>query len=178
MYICNIGSCRAILCKTDESNVLRAIQLSVDHNINNEDEALRLSQLGLDVSLFKQSPFTNTRCIGCYSGKAGYKDSADLSTATTEPIISLPEIVGPINFDDSCRFLVLMSGGLCKTLQEIYANEQYVINRELVQSIVQQVCSKIHKFYFPFVLDTNYGFYLISVPSAINVGWRCSISYS
>lgn len=54
LYICNIGSCRALLCKNDANNVLRVVQLSVDHNLNNEDETLRLCQLGLDLQSFKQ----------------------------------------------------------------------------------------------------------------------------
>lgn len=48
------------------------------------------------------------------------------------------EIVGPIPVQESHRFLVLMSSGLCKTLKEIYNSEQQNINREFVQIIVQQ----------------------------------------
>lgn len=54
LYICNIGNCRALLCKTDENNVLRVIQLSVDHNISNEDERKRICDLGLDPQALKQ----------------------------------------------------------------------------------------------------------------------------
>lgn len=48
------------------------------------------------------------------------------------------EIVGPIPLDESQRFLVLMSSGLCKILQDIHKTEQHNINRELIQLIVQQ----------------------------------------
>lgn len=82
--------------------------------------------------------FQSTRCIGCYIGKTGYKDSSYLSGASAEPVISLPEIVGPIAIDNSCRFLVLMSGGLCKTMRDIYSNESNVVNREIIQFIVEQ----------------------------------------
>lgn len=54
LYITNIGSCRALLCKNDSNNVLRVVQLSVDHNLNSEDETLRLQQLGLDIQSFRQ----------------------------------------------------------------------------------------------------------------------------
>lgn len=54
LYICNIGTCRALLCKNDSNNVLRVVQLSVDHNLYNEDEILRLKQLGVDVQAFRQ----------------------------------------------------------------------------------------------------------------------------
>lgn len=138
MYICNIGNCRALLCKTDENNVLRVNQMCVDHNAYNEDEALRLSQLGIDAQAMKLSPFQSTRCIGCYSGKAGYKDNSHMSGASSEPVISQPEIIGPIPLDDSCRFLVLLSGGLRKILHDIYPNEAHIVNREIVQMIVEQ----------------------------------------
>lgn len=84
--------------------------------------------------------FHSTRCIGCYIGKAGFKDSSYLSGASSEPVTSEPEIVGPIAVDESCRFLVLMSGGLCQTLREIYSNEINIVNREIIQTIVEQVC--------------------------------------
>lgn len=138
MYICSIGNCRALLCKTDENNVMRVNQMCVDHNVHNEDEALRLSQLGIDIQAMKQSPFQSTRCIGCYSGKAGYKDNSHMSGASSEPVVSQPEIIGPIPLDDSCRFLVLLSGGLRRILHDIYPNEAHAVNRELVQMIVEQ----------------------------------------
>lgn len=87
----------------------------------------------------KIAPFHSTRCTGCYIGKAGFKDSSYLSGATSEPVISQPEIVGPIAMDESCRFLVLMSGGLCKTLHDIYSNESNIVNKEIVKIIVEQV---------------------------------------
>ena len=49
MYVANVGDSRALLCKTDSNQVLRVIQLSIDHDLRNEDELLRLSQVGLDV---------------------------------------------------------------------------------------------------------------------------------
>ncbi|XP_055323661.1 TGF-beta-activated kinase 1 and MAP3K7-binding protein 1-like [Sitodiplosis mosellana] len=94
LYTCNVGKCRVILCKTDSSNVLRAVQMSAGCEINQEN------------------------------------------TYACESILSRLEIVGPIPLDDSHRFLVLMSSGLCKALQEVHNHEEQNINRELVQSIV------------------------------------------
>lgn len=54
LYIANIGTCRALLCRTDNNSVLRVLQLTVDHDIYNEDEELRLKQLGLDMAKVKQ----------------------------------------------------------------------------------------------------------------------------
>lgn len=53
LYICNIGNCRALLCKSDDKNVLRVIQLSVDHNISNDEEKQRVNELGLDLQAFE-----------------------------------------------------------------------------------------------------------------------------
>lgn len=167
------------MCKTDANDVLRVIQLSVDHNTSNEDEVLRLSQLGLDARSLKQGPFLSSRCIGCYNGKAGYKDSIYLSSATSEPVLSTPEIVGPIPVDDSCRFLVLMSGGLCKTLQDIYSNETNIVNKEIIKIIVEQVRYSIVQLYAIILLVKHEFIYFIlfffSVPRTIHLNRRFSI---
>lgn len=57
LYVANVGDSRALLCKTDSNQVLRVIQLSIDHDLRNEDELLRLSQLGLDVKSIRQGNF-------------------------------------------------------------------------------------------------------------------------
>lgn len=65
----------------------------------------------------------------------------DHSLDNTNEIISFTnlEIVGPILLNETHRFLVLMSFGLCVTLEEeIYNHEQQNINREVIQTIVQQ----------------------------------------
>jgi len=54
LYVANVGDSRALLCKTDSNQVLRVVQLSLDHDLRNEDELLRLSQLGLDVESIRQ----------------------------------------------------------------------------------------------------------------------------
>ncbi|GAB0097498.1 PPM-type phosphatase domain-containing protein [Sergentomyia squamirostris] len=139
LYISNIGNCRALLCKSDTNNVLRVVQLSVDHNLYNEDEILRLCQLGLDPHALRQAPLSCTRCIGSYMNKAGYRDCDFLSGASAEPVISQPEIVGAIPVDDTCSFLILMSSGLCKTLQEIFTTEVSQVNKEVIQLAVEQL---------------------------------------
>lgn len=136
LFIANLGICRALLVKNDTRNdVLRVIQVTVDHNLFNEDEAVRLYNLGLDVSGLQSLP--STRCIGNYLGKGGYKDSELLSQSTGEPISSIPEIIGPISLD-SVRFLLLLSGGLCKVLSQLFSNDLTIVNKELVQICVQQ----------------------------------------
>ncbi|XP_067007511.2 TGF-beta-activated kinase 1 and MAP3K7-binding protein 1 [Anabrus simplex] len=140
LYVANVGDSRALLCRTDSNNVLRVVQLSVDHDLKNEDELLRLSQLGLDVEKVRQGSHLgnqeNTRCLGNYLVKGGYKEFEELASATAEPIIAEPEIHGGILLDESCRFLLLMSDGLYKSLEEATGTEQ--VNKEIAQMAVEQ----------------------------------------
>ena len=49
LYVANAGNSRALLCRTDpeeEGGTLRVFQLSVDHNLNNEDECKRYGVYG------------------------------------------------------------------------------------------------------------------------------------
>uniref|UniRef100_A0A182LXR7 TGF-beta-activated kinase 1 and MAP3K7-binding protein 1 n=1 Tax=Anopheles culicifacies TaxID=139723 RepID=A0A182LXR7_9DIPT len=138
LYLCNIGNCRALLCKTDEHDTLTVTQLSVDHNLLNAEEAARLFRLGLMPQNFEGVPLYSTRCIGNYLGKAGYKDCNFLSSATAEPVIFEPEIVGGIQISPACRFLVLMSSGLCRALHDIYPGDVSTGNRELVRMISEE----------------------------------------
>lgn len=55
LYVANAGNCRVLLCQTDPNSVLTVKQLSTDHNLRNEDEILRLSQIGVNVYKLKQS---------------------------------------------------------------------------------------------------------------------------
>lgn len=68
---------------------------------------------------------------------ADYDNTTNTNNSIGETILSRLEIVGPIPLNETHRFLVLMSLGLCKTLVEVY-NDEHNINRELIQAIVQQ----------------------------------------
>lgn len=61
-----------------------------------------------------------------------------MSDALSEPISAQPEIVGAIPLDESCRFLILMSAGLCATLDNIYHGDTNQVNKELVQMVVEE----------------------------------------
>lgn len=140
LYVANVGDSRALLCRTDTNGVLRVMQLSVDHDLRNEDELLRLSQLGLDVEKFRQGSRLgnqeNTRCLGNCLVKGAYKEFDELESATQEPVIADPEIHGGINLDESCRFLLLMSDGLYKSLEEATRTDQ--VNKDIAQMTVEQ----------------------------------------
>lgn len=140
LFVANVGECRALLCKTDKDGVLRVLQLSVDHNLTNEDELLRLEQLGLDINRLKQEHRIgnqeNSRCIGNYLVKGGYKEIEELVSALSEPVIAEPEVHGGIPLDESCRFLMLMSDGVYKSLESATRTDQ--VNIELAQFAVDE----------------------------------------
>lgn len=156
----NVGNCRVLLCQTDPNSVLKVVQLSVDHDMKNEDELLRLTQIGLHIDnlrkcivlqkllfIFKLYNFLlaathlgnqeNTRCLGNYLVKGGYKEFDDLRSAVQEPIISEPDIHGGIDIDDSYQFLLLMSAGLYKSVEEATGTDQ--VNKYIAQCVVEQV---------------------------------------
>ncbi|KAG8233344.1 hypothetical protein J437_LFUL010894 [Ladona fulva] len=145
LFVANVGDPRALLCRTDSNGVLRVVQLSVDHDLRNEDELLRLAQLGLGVDKIRQGKLNdcsliqsegNTRCLGNYLVKGGYKESEDLLAASSDPVIAEPEIHGGIVLDESCRFLLLMSDGLYKSLEEATGSDQ--VNKDIAQMTVEQ----------------------------------------
>lgn len=83
--------------------------------------------------------------------KGGYREFEELASAKTEPIIAEPEINGGIEIDDSCRFLLLMSRGLYKSLEEATGSDQ--VNKELALMAVEQVTrTKLTHFFLTFSL--------------------------
>ena len=140
LYVSNVGNSRALLCRTDSEGVLRVGQLSVDHDLRNDDELCRLQKLGLDVqkliSAGRLGNQINTRCLGNYLVKGGYREFEQLQNASGEPVIATPEIHPGVALDDSCRFLILFTDGLYKALSEVTESDQVNIN--LAQMIVEE----------------------------------------
>ncbi|XP_057652313.1 TGF-beta-activated kinase 1 and MAP3K7-binding protein 1-like [Diorhabda carinulata] len=140
LYVANVGNCRVLLCQTDANSVLKVVQLSVDHDLKNEDELLRLTQIGINLNNLRKSTRLgnqeNTRCLGNYNVKGGYKDFEDLAMAKQEPIISQPDIHGGIKLDESSRFLLLMSAGLYKSIEEATGTDQ--VNKYIAHCVVEQ----------------------------------------
>ncbi|KAF9407234.1 hypothetical protein HW555_012668 [Spodoptera exigua] len=117
LFVAHVGDTRALLCRTDDNAVLRVVQLTVDHT----------QYLGNQ---------TGTRCLGNYLVKGLYKAFPTISAAITEPVIAAPEIHGPIILDESCRFLVLVSAGVYKRIQEAKGSYEQT-NKQLAQIIVE-----------------------------------------
>ncbi|EDV27983.1 uncharacterized protein TRIADDRAFT_21120, partial [Trichoplax adhaerens] len=122
LYVASVGDARALLCYRTEGSDFEVQQLSIDHTVSNKDEASRLRSLGIDINRLTSSgvlgSHNNTRTIGDYYLKGGYKESDILSVSLSEPITAKPDIRGgyPINYD-SWHFLVLMSSGIYKVLE-------------------------------------------------------------
>ncbi|GAB6027234.1 hypothetical protein CHUAL_001521 [Chamberlinius hualienensis] len=128
LYVANVGDSRALLCREDPPGCLVVEQLSVDHDLKNEDERLRLKDLKLDLEKLLNGRTLgnhhNTRCIGNYSVKGGYKDFDILCSATSEPVTATPNICGGLAIDNTWRFLLLLSDGLYRSLQEATGSKQ------------------------------------------------------
>ncbi|PIK54026.1 putative TGF-beta-activated kinase 1 and MAP3K7-binding protein 1 [Apostichopus japonicus] len=56
LYIANVGDSRALLCTRGKDRTLDVVQVSVDHSLRNDDEVLRLEQLGLPTTPFRGNP--------------------------------------------------------------------------------------------------------------------------
>ena len=77
LYVANVGDSRAVVVCQTPYETLETRQLSTDHDVKNENELKRLEQLGLDPEKLKRAgrlgPQENTRSIGDYNIKGGYK---------------------------------------------------------------------------------------------------------
>jgi len=79
LYVANVGDSRAILAYQEHGqSALQVKQLSEDHGVENDQEIQRLAAIGLDPEQLKKSgrlgTQENTRSIGDYSIKGGYRD--------------------------------------------------------------------------------------------------------
>lgn len=122
IFVSNVGDCQAFLCY-GSNNGISVTPLSVDHNLHNEDERLRLQHLGHRGGDFGAQdnplgPHWYTRCFGNYQVKGGYKEIASLESCTDDPVIAEPEILGPIPVEDNLEFLVIATKSLCDAVHK------------------------------------------------------------
>jgi len=95
LNVAYVGDTRAVVAsRRSGDSPIRALQLTVDHVIgSNQDEALRLSQLGLDIG----SAFCSlgnhgyTRCLGYHKVKGGYKEKDLMKKVEDEPVLAFPD---------------------------------------------------------------------------------------
>jgi len=116
LFIASCGDSRAVLCRGDE-----ILSLAIEHTTDNEDELLRLSNLGvnLDPRETYQELCENqyTRCFGNYLVKGGYRESSLLVSGGDEPVIPDPEVHGGIPILDF-TFLLLYTKSLWVAVAE------------------------------------------------------------
>lgn len=115
----------------------------MDHNFENESELARLASLNVTAngqSFGRPGNQQNTRCLGNYLVKGGYREVPVFKSAVREPIIPEPEICPSIQLDPSCRFLVLLSNGLYESLREATKSDQ--VHILLAQMIVEEFHSQ------------------------------------
>ncbi|XP_067671924.1 TGF-beta-activated kinase 1 and MAP3K7-binding protein 1-like [Haliotis asinina] len=139
LYVANVGDSRVLLV-VKEDNRVRVMQLTYDHTLNDELEQRRITKLGLDVERLKQlrkiGNSDNTRCIGDYHVKGGYKDIDILRNATSEPVIAEPHLEGGVQLSDNTCFLIIMSDGLYQALQDATGTEK--VNVEITSMVLQE----------------------------------------
>lgn len=143
MFEINVGNTRALLCRMVDKGI-QVHQLSVDHTINNENELLRLQRIGVDIDKLKRlrklGNSENTRCIGDYSVKGGYKDINSLQNAISEPVIATPDLCDSYEIDNSTAFLIMMSQGLYKAVEDIESTPW--VNNSIANLVAQEFLKK------------------------------------
>nr|XP_027203785.1 TGF-beta-activated kinase 1 and MAP3K7-binding protein 1-like [Dermatophagoides pteronyssinus] len=120
IYVANIGDARAILC-SKHNDQIRSQELSTRHDLSNPNELKRLESISIETEVLKSNQrignMTLTRCLGNLRLKNSYRKYCVLSTATSDPILSIPSL-NSIRINSSCKFLILASASLFQTLQQ------------------------------------------------------------
>ncbi|KAM9792433.1 TGF-beta-activated kinase 1 and MAP3K7-binding protein 1 [Neosynchiropus ocellatus] len=141
LYIANLGTNRALLCKSSIDGQNQVLQIGRPHGTDNEDELQRLAALGVDSARVRQAGQiagqTSTRRFGDYRVKFNYGEIELLSAAKSKPIIAEPEIHGSQSLDNVTGFLLLMSEGLINALESAHGPEQ--ANQEIVAMVAAEL---------------------------------------
>ena len=93
---------------------------------SNEDEALRLSQLGIDIgsAIAALGSSGYTRCLGHHRVKGGYKEIDLLSKIENEPVLAEPEIHGGFEIQMHHLFLLVYTKPLADCMEAIMGNRE------------------------------------------------------
>ncbi|XP_072318682.1 TGF-beta-activated kinase 1 and MAP3K7-binding protein 1 [Eucyclogobius newberryi] len=143
LYIANMGTDRALLCRSSSDGQNQVLQISRAHTTTNEEELHRLAGLGLDSALVRQAGkiagHRSTRRLGDYRAKIHYSDTHLLSSAKSKPIIAEPEIHSQ-PLEQVSGFLLLMSEGLISALECAHGPDQ--ANQELVAMVAAELAQQ------------------------------------
>ncbi|KAM3624380.1 uncharacterized protein V6R79_022717 [Siganus canaliculatus] len=144
LYIANVGTNRALLCKSSSDGQNQVLQIGRPHSTDNEEELQRLATLGVDAACVRQAGQiagqSSTRRLGDYRVKFNYNEIDLLSAAKTKPIIAEPEIHGSQPLDSVTGFLLLMSEGLINALECAHGPEQ--VNQDIVAMVAAELAQQ------------------------------------
>ncbi|XP_062292548.1 TGF-beta-activated kinase 1 and MAP3K7-binding protein 1 isoform X2 [Scomber scombrus] len=144
LYIANVGTNRALLCKSSSDGQNQVLQIGRPHSTDNEEELQRLAALGVDSARIRQAGQiagqSSTRRLGDYRVKLNYNEMDLLSAAKSKPVIAEPEIHGSQSLDNVTGFLLLMSEGLINALESAHGPEQ--ANQEIVAMVAAELAQQ------------------------------------
>ncbi|XP_029013875.1 TGF-beta-activated kinase 1 and MAP3K7-binding protein 1 isoform X2 [Betta splendens] len=144
LYIANLGTNRALLCKSSSDGQNQVLQICRPHSTDNEDELQRLAALGVDPAHVKQAGQiagqSSTRRFGDYRVKFNYNEIDLLSAAKMRPVIAEPEIDSSQTLEGVTGFLLLMSEGLISALESAHGPEQ--ANQEIVAMVAAELAQQ------------------------------------
>jgi TAK1-binding protein 1 len=139
LYVANVGDSRAVLVNENEKGLQQVLQMSVDHGVENIDEMKRLVDLGLDREQLKRSgrlgSQENTRSIGDYSIKGGYKDVDTLQHCKAQPGLCEP-YVDVIPLTPHCKYIILMTDGVYKSIEEPFQQKAGIDTNKVLMTTV------------------------------------------
>lgn len=108
-----------------------------------------------------------TRCLGFHQVKGGYKEVDYLRNSQEEPVLSLPDCLGPIQLESHHLFMIVFTSSLSECLVDIcndvntelcrIVKEQFSENTTVsgvAQSVVDKVV-RMHREHFEIKVDDN-----------------------
>uniref|UniRef100_A0A0M3HSK6 PPM-type phosphatase domain-containing protein n=1 Tax=Ascaris lumbricoides TaxID=6252 RepID=A0A0M3HSK6_ASCLU len=134
LFVANLGDSRAIVVKQLNGD-LSAIQMSKWHDPTDVEERVRLSNIRAENCIYMQIE-PPTRCFGDFFRKGGYKENPSLKMALCEPVIAEPSVHGSLPVDDSLRFLILINGGMVRSIME--ENPQENVNIKIASLVAKE----------------------------------------
>ncbi|ESO05198.1 hypothetical protein HELRODRAFT_171540 [Helobdella robusta] len=140
LHVAYTGCSRALLVMGDDK-LYHVNQLTTEHNMLNSKEIQRLTELGLDCSKLGTSelcghPFT--RCIGGLNLKKHFQNYPLLSKLLSSPWICEPDVIEPVQINDSSHTLVLVSNNIIFKIADSGCSPEK-INDAIFTKIQQQI---------------------------------------
>lgn len=154
LWAANVGDSRILIFRHEGG---QHELLSVDHTTSNEAELERLQELGLDKEELAKNgrlgSCENTRSLGDYCLKQGYKEVDSLQHAKNEPGLAEPHVKGPITLEP-LDIVVLMTDGVYNSMEIICGSKDPSVLKELLESanycakqVLTTITDSVYKMY-------------------------------